>query len=166
MPYYFLFVAERGHHHKKKKVHKEIKKLVIKVIVAIFLVMQKIKWTLLMIQTILLNNFILVATLFVLSKTFKVWHELKHKPHIEKQVVVYDNVHHQHYDNNAEHSDYEEGHGHNHGWGWWGRSFQTQTEASTEQDYESEYYNRVTRSALGRGRKRRTTDQLASPYPR
>lgn len=153
--------TERGHH-KKKKVHKEIKKLVIKVIVAIFLVMQKIKWALLMIQTILLNNFIVVATLFVLSKTIKIWHELKHKHHhIEKQVVVYDN-HHQHYD--QEHSDYEEGHGHakhsDGGWGWWGRSLQTQTEANTvsEQDYDNDYYstNRVIRS-IGKGRKRRGT---------
>lgn len=116
--------------------------------------MQKIKWALLMIQTILLNNFILVATLFVLSRTIKTWHEIKHKhPHVEKQVVVYDNVHHQHYDN-AEHSDYEEGgHGHNHGWGWWGRSFQTQTETTTatnEQDYENKYYtNRLARSTSG-----------------
>lgn len=113
--------------------------------------MQKIKWALLMIQTILLNNFIVVATLFVLSKTIKIWHEIRHKPHIEKQVVVYDNVHHGAADN-AEHSDYEEGHSHGHGWGWWGRSFQNPNEAANngEQDYDNEYYqsnNRVTRSA-------------------
>lgn len=115
-----------------------------------------------MIQTILLNNFIVVATLFVLSKTIKVWHELKNKHHhVEKQVVVYDNVHHQHYDgakDGGEHSEYEEGHGHNHGWGWWGRSLQTPTEPTvSEQDYENEYYtNRVIRS-IGKGRKRRGT---------
>lgn len=127
--------------------------------------MQKIKWALLMIQTILLNNFIIVATLFVLSKTIKVWHELKHKHHhVEKQVVVYDNVHHQHYD--GEHSDYEEGHSHGgsggsggHGWGWWGRSLQTQTDAPVgEQDYENDYYtNRVSRSIHAKNRKRRST---------
>ena len=149
--------TERGH--KKKKVHKEIKKLVIKVIVAIFLVMQKIKWALLMIQTILLNNFILVATLFVLTKTFKVWHEIKHYKHQgpEKQIIVYDNVHHQHVDDLA-HSEYEDGHGHSHGWNWWGaRSFQTQTEATTnEQEYENDYYSgRVVRSTRDRPRRRR-----------
>lgn len=152
-----MYFSERGH--KKKKVHKEIKKLVIKVIVAIFLVMQKIKWALLMIQTILLNNFIVVATLFVLTKTFKVWHEIKHYKHVpEKQVIVYDNVHHQHLDEGAAHSEYED-HGHSHGWGWLGaRSFQVaQTEATTnEQDYENDYYsNRVMRSAKDRARRRR-----------
>lgn len=111
-----------------------------------------------MIQTILLNNFILVATLFVLSKTIKIWHEIKHKPHIEKQVVVYDNVHHH---DGGEHAEYEDGHGHghSHGWGWWGRSLQTPNESNTnEQDYENDYYNnRVVRSTQGRGRKRRST---------
>ena len=109
-----------------------------------------------MIQTILLNNFIVVATLFVLSKTFKVWHEIKHhKVAPEKQVIVYDNLHSHHVDE-AGHGveELEEGHGHSHGsWIWGSRSLQEPT--TTEQEYEDYSSNRVVRSTRGRGRRRK-----------
>ncbi|XP_065217472.1 uncharacterized protein LOC135843487 [Planococcus citri] len=135
---------QRGHH-KKKKVHKEIKKIVIKIIIAIALFMLKIKAILGMIQSIIITKFILFATIYVFTLAFRIWWEIKqHKLH-DKSVIYYDNEHHGHYYDAPEH-EYDDHLHHDHtsfghhdhgllsgvtsGWGLWGRSYAPTTGAT------------------------------------
>lgn len=93
-----MFTDARGHH-KKKKVHKEIKKIILKFIIAVFLFLIKIKMLLSMLQSVILTKFIFSATILVLTLVFKIWYEIKqakhHKEH-DKNIIYYDNVHDHH----------------------------------------------------------------------
>ncbi len=119
-----MFTEERGH--KKKKVHKEIKKIVIKIIIAIALFILKIKAILGMIQSVIITKFVLVSLIYIATLTFKIWWEIKKAKHHEhdKSIVYYDNVHHDHTYELPEHSEYDE-HGYSpSSWGGlWGRSY-------------------------------------------
>lgn len=116
--------AGRGSH-KKKKIQKEIKKFVLKVLFGIYLFKQKIKMILMSIQSILMSKFLVVAMVYALSNTFKIWYDIKsHKHHHHDKVVYYENAHHQHHYEPPEHGDYEEHapHGFGGGSSIWGRS--------------------------------------------
>ncbi|CAH0389594.1 unnamed protein product [Bemisia tabaci] len=114
----WMSVLRRGHH-KKKKIQKEIKKFVLKILIGIFLIKQKIKMLLMMLQTLLMSKFLIVATIYALSSTFKIWYDIKHSKH-DNKVIYYENAHHQHHYEPPDHSEYEDHHG---GWGGiWGRS--------------------------------------------
>lgn len=125
----------RGHH-KKKKIQKEIKKFVLKVLFGIYLFKQKIKMIIMTIQSILMSKFLIVAMLYALSNTFKIWYDIKndkHHHHHDK-VVYYENAHHQHHYEPPEHTDYDHDE-HHHGWGSsiWGRSIAATEPATLEQ---------------------------------
>lgn len=140
--------------HKKKKIQKEIKKFVLKVLFGIYLFKQKIKMILMSIQSILMSKFLVVAMVYALSNTFKIWYDIKSsKHHHHDKVVYYENAHHQHHYEPPEHSDYEE---HPHGFGSiWGRSIAVTEPSSIEHhsgpsgphDGISRYVRRVTRTA-------------------
>lgn len=123
-----MFAEERGHH-KKKKVHKEIKKIVIKIIIAIALFILKIKAILGMIQSVIITKFLLTALIYLATLTFKIWYEIKqaklHHNH-DKSIVYYDNVHDHHTYDIPEHgAEYDE-HGYSPSSSWgslWGRSY-------------------------------------------
>lgn len=153
----FVF-AGRGSH-KKKKIQKEIKKFVLKVLFGIYLFKQKIKMILMSIQSILMSKFLVVAMVYALSNTFKIWWDIKaSKHHHHDKVVYYENAHHQHHYEPPEHGDYEEHSPHGYGGSIWGRSIAV-TEpsgASIEHhggpsggphDTISRYIRRVTRTA-------------------
>ncbi|XP_050438218.1 uncharacterized protein LOC126844237 [Adelges cooleyi] len=117
-----LDVEEGRGHHKKKKIQKEIKKFVLKILFGIFLVKQKIKMIIMTIQSILMSKFLIVAMIYALSNTFKIWYDIKKsKHHHHDKVVYYENAHHQHHYEPPEHSEYDD---HHQGWsgGIWGRS--------------------------------------------
>lgn len=76
-----------------------------------------------------MSKFLIIAMVYALSNTFKIWYDIKlskHAHHHDK-VVYYENAHHQHHYEPPEHSEYDE---HHHGWGDWGRSIAV-TEPST-----------------------------------
>ncbi|KAI5726613.1 hypothetical protein M8J76_005564 [Diaphorina citri] len=111
---------EEARGHKKKKIQKEIKKFFLKILFGIFIIKQKIKMLLMMIQTLLMSKFLIVATIYALSGTFKIWYDIKHhKHHHDNKVIYYENAHHQHH-YEPDHPEYED----HHGWGGgiWGRS--------------------------------------------
>lgn len=118
--------------------HKEIKKIVIKIIIAIALFLLKIKMLLGFLQSILLSKFIFVATMYLLSLIFKIWYEIKqaklHKEH-DKSVIYYDNTHDHHTYDLPEHeygSNDEHGYSSSSWGGLWGRSYApTQTPTVT-----------------------------------
>lgn len=151
----FIFVA-RGHH-KKKKIQKEIKKFVLKVLFGIYLFKQKIKMIIMTIQSILMSKFLIVAMIYAISNTFKIWYDIKWGKHgHHDKVVYYENAHHQHHYEPPEHGEYDDHHDH-HGWGSsiWGRSI-VATEPSVmessngspgSQDGISRYIRRVSRTA-------------------
>ena len=125
-----MFTESRGHH-KKKKVHKEIKKIILKLIIAKFLLLIKIKMLLGMLQSIVLTKFIFTATILVMALVFKIWFEIKHaklhhKEH-DKSIIYYDNVHDHHTYELPEHdigSHEEPDHSLSSTWGsLWGRSY-------------------------------------------
>lgn len=118
-----MFPEERGHH-KKKKVHREIKKIVIKIIIAIALMILKIKAILGMIQSIVITKLLLTALMYMATLTFKIWYEIKQSKlhHHDKSVIYYDNVHHDHTYDLPEHTEYEE-HPPSSWGGLWGRSY-------------------------------------------
>ncbi|XP_001943447.1 uncharacterized protein LOC100168188 [Acyrthosiphon pisum] len=144
----------RGHH-KKKKIQKEIKKFVLKVLFGIYLFKQKIKMIIMTIQSILMSKFLVVAMIYAISNTFKIWYDIKWGKHgHHDKVVYYENAHHQHHYEPPEHGEYDD----HHGWGSsvWGRSI-VATEASVmepssggspgSQDGISRYIRRVSRTA-------------------
>ncbi|VVC29710.1 Hypothetical protein CINCED_3A001477 [Cinara cedri] len=114
-------VNEGRGHHKKKKIQKEIKKFVLKILFGVYLIHQKIKMILMSIQSILMSKFLIVAMIYALSNTFKIWYDIKKsKHHHHDKVVYYENAHHQHHYEPPEHTEEDE---HHHGWGSdWGRS--------------------------------------------
>lgn len=149
-----MFTEQRGHH-KKKKVHKEIKKIVIKIIIAIALLILKKKAILGMIQTMIITKFILVATIYVFTLAFKIWWEIKqHKLHQhDKSVIYYDNEHHGHHYDLPEHGEYDDHHehfsGHEHpfaavtnGWNLWGRSYAPPPSTQATPVIPSSYYHK------------------------
>ena len=110
----------RGHH-KKKKIQKEIKKFVLKVLFGIYLFKQKIKMIIMTIQSILMSKFLVVAMIYAISNTFKIWYDIKwSKHHHHDKVVYYENAHHQHHYEPPEHGDFDDHHGF--GGSIWGRS--------------------------------------------
>ncbi|XP_025419716.1 uncharacterized protein LOC112690037 [Sipha flava] len=147
--------ADEGRgHHKKKKIQKEIKKFVLKVLFGIYLFKQKIKMILMSIQSILMSKFLVVAMIYALSNTFKIWYDIKSsKHHHHDKVVYYENAHHQHHYEPPEHTEYDDHHEH-HGWdsgSIWGRSI-VATEPSSKdpsgsRNGISRYIRRVTRTA-------------------
>ncbi|XP_015375545.1 PREDICTED: uncharacterized protein LOC107170052 [Diuraphis noxia] len=147
----------RGHH-KKKKIQKEIKKFVLKVLFGIYLFKQKIKMIIMTIQSILMSKFLIIAMIYAISNTFKIWYDIKwSKQGHHDKVVYYENAHHQHHYEPPEHGEYDDHHDH-HGWGSniWGRSI-VATEPSVmessnggspgSQDGISRYIRRVSRTA-------------------
>lgn len=152
----FIFVG-RGHH-KKKKIQKEIKKFVLKVLFGIYLFKQKIKMIIMTIQSILMSKFLIVAMVYAISNTFKIWYDIKWGKHgHHDKVVYYENAHHQHHYEPPEHGDFDDHHDH-HGWGSsiWGRSI-VATEPSVvetsnggaqgSQDGINRFIRRVSRTA-------------------
>jgi hypothetical protein len=145
----------RGHH-KKKKIQKEIKKFVLKVLFGIYLFKQKIKMIIMTIQSILMSKFLIIAMIYAISNTFKIWYDIKWSKHgHHDKVVYYENAHHQHHYEPPEHGEYDDHHDH-HGWGSsvWGRSIMA-TEPSViessngspgSQDGISRYIRRVSRT--------------------
>lgn len=134
-----MFSEERGH--KKKKVHKEIKKIVIKIIIAIALFILKIKAILGMIQSVIISKLLFVGLIYIATLTFKIWWEIKQaKLHQhDKSIIYYDNVHHDHTYDLPEHSEYDE-HGYSpSSWGGlWGRSYApTQAPAVTPSSFQT-----------------------------
>lgn len=92
-----------------------------KILFGIYLFKQKIKMILMSIQSILMSKFLIVAMIYALSNTFKIWYDIKtEKHHHHDKVVYYENAHHQHHYEPPEHSEYDDHH--HHGWGDWGRS--------------------------------------------
>lgn len=150
----FFVLTGRGHH-KKKKIQKEIKKFVLKVLFGIYLFKQKIKMIIMTIQSILMSKFLIVAMIYALSNTFKIWYDIKYsKYHHHDKVVYYENAHHQHHYEPPEHSEYDD---HHHGWGGgiWGRSITATEPTVIEQpgvsagshDGISRFIRRVSRTA-------------------
>lgn len=67
-----------------------------------------------------MSKFLIVAMVYALSNTFKIWYDIKsEKHHHHDKVVYYENAHHQHHYEPPEQSEYDD---HHHGWGDWGRS--------------------------------------------
>lgn len=145
----------RGHH-KKKKIQKEIKKFVLKVLFGIYLFKQKIKMIIMTIQSILMSKFLIVAMIYAISNTFKIWYDIKWGKHgHHDKVVYYENAHHQHHYEPPEHGEYDDHHGF--GGSIWGRSI-VATEPSVIEpangagsgahgDGISRYIRRVSRTA-------------------
>lgn len=92
----------------------------LKILFGIYLFKQKIKMILMSIQSILMSKFLVVAMIYALSNTFKIWYDIKWSKHHHghDKVVYYENAHHQHHYEPPEHSDYDDPH---HG-SIWGRS--------------------------------------------
>ncbi|XP_050529386.1 uncharacterized protein LOC126898983 [Daktulosphaira vitifoliae] len=140
--------VDEGRGHKKKKIQKEIKKFVLKILFGIFLFKQKIKMIIMMIQSILMSKFLIVAMIYALSNTFKIWYDIKKSKHQHHdKVVYYENAHHQHHYEPPEHSEYED----HHGWGGgvWGRSIAVTEPTITGQrssDDVNRFVRRVTRN--------------------
>lgn len=112
------------------------------------------------IQSILMSKFLVVAMVYAISNTFKIWYDIKwskHHGHHDK-VVYYENAHHQHHYEPPEHSEYDDHHDHHdhHGWGSsiWGRSIVATEPSISEQgnsasgphDGISRYIRRVSRT--------------------
>jgi len=144
----------RGHH-KKKKIQKEIKKFVLKVLFGIYLFKQKIKMIIMTIQSILMSKFLIVAMIYAISNTFKIWYDIKwSKHHHHDKVIYYENAHHQHHYEPPEHGDFDEHHGF--GGSVWGRSIVATEPSVMEQsngavsgaqgDGISRYIRRVSRT--------------------
>lgn len=126
----------------------------LKVLFGIYLFKQKIKMILMSIQSILMSKFLIVAMIYALSNTFKIWYDIKwskHHGHHDK-VVYYENAHHQHHYEPPEHGDYEDPH---HGGSIWGRSIAVTEPSGSEHsggsmshhDGISRYIRRVSRTA-------------------
>lgn len=153
-----LFIFTGRGHHKKKKIQKEIKKFVLKVLFGIYLFKQKIKMILMSIQSILMSKFLVIAMVYALSNTFKIWYDIKlskHAHHHDK-VVYYENAHHQHHYEPPEHSEYDE---HHHGWGDWGRSIAVTEPSTIEQPSGSIQHGGISRFI------RRVSRTATSPDP-
>lgn len=100
-----LLLTARGHH-KKKKVHKAVKKMVIKFLVFLYVMQQAIRLFMYSAQTFILFKFMLIASVYVLTNVLKVWtlitwhHHEKHAPkvlYIEpkiKHVTQHHDIHH------------------------------------------------------------------------
>lgn len=104
----------------------------LKILFGIYLIHQKIKMILMSIQSILMSKFLIVAMIYALSNTFKIWYDIKkNKHHNHDKVVYYENAHHQHHYEPPEHTEDDE---HHHGWGSdWGRSITVEPSAIESQ---------------------------------
>ena len=101
-----------------------------------------------------MSKFLIVAMIYAISNTFKIWYDIKWGKHHHDKVVYYENAHHQHHYEPPEHGEYDD----HHGWGnsIWGRSI-VATEPSVNepsnggssgsQDGISRYIRRVSRTA-------------------
>ncbi|XP_025191824.1 uncharacterized protein LOC112592063 [Melanaphis sacchari] len=150
------FVSVGRGHHKKKKIQKEIKKFVLKVLFGIYLFKQKIKMIIMTIQSILMSKFLVVAMIYAISNTFKIWYDIKwSKNHHHDKVVYYENAHHQHHYEPPEHGEFDDHHGY--GGSIWGRSIVATEPSVMEQnnggssgghgDGISRYIRRVSRTS-------------------
>lgn len=79
-------ITARGH---KKKVKKEIKKLVIKFLIFLYVLQQATKLFLYSAQTFIFFKFMLIAAVYVATHVIKLWHFLKLHKHKDHSKVVY-----------------------------------------------------------------------------
>lgn len=103
-----------------------------------------------------MSKFLIVAMIYAISNTFKIWYDIKwSKHHHHDKVVYYENAHHQHHYEPPEHGEYDDHHGF--GGSIWGRSI-VATEPSVMEpangagsgahgDGISRYIRRVSRTA-------------------
>lgn len=97
-----LLLTARGHH-KKKKVHKAIKKIVIKFLIFLYVMQQAIRLFMYSAQTFILFKFMLIASVYVLTNVLKVWTLISwhhHEKHAPKVLYIEPKIKHvtQHHD--------------------------------------------------------------------